>query len=248
VSDKEKDTSSTSGMSTSKATSPLLTFRAEKVVPGRMDEMERAYKARDFQAFGRLSMMDSNQFHATCMDTYPPIFYMTDVSKTIIRLCHVINDYYKSVKAAYTFDAGPNAVIYCLEADTEMIMAVMARYFPAPSKTSDYCSDPVFYDGCNGKAGDLIPAELLALLEKTGRVPMAGDVKYVFHTRAGPGPIKQPSDEMLLDPATGMPVAPKPHHKKLEIAPAPSSCCTLRNAVLVSVGLVAGLLINKLRN
>jgi len=35
---------------------------------------------------------DSNQFHATCLDTYPPIFYMNDVSKRIIGLVHAAND------------------------------------------------------------------------------------------------------------------------------------------------------------
>lgn len=115
VSDKEKDTSSTSGMETSRLTSPLLAHRAAEVVPNRLKQMEEAYLKRDFETFGKLTMQDSNQFHATCLDTYPPIFYMNDVSKTIIRLVHVINTHYQCVKAAYTFDAGPNAVIYCLE-------------------------------------------------------------------------------------------------------------------------------------
>lgn len=60
-------------------------------------------------------MQDSNQFHAICLDTYPPIFYMNDISKIIINLVHVINKHYGYIMAAYTFDAGPNAVIYTLE-------------------------------------------------------------------------------------------------------------------------------------
>ena len=63
---------------------------------------------------GKITMQDSNQFHATCLDTYPPIFYMNDISKAIIRLVHVLNDHCGRVVAAYTFDAGPNAVIYTL--------------------------------------------------------------------------------------------------------------------------------------
>lgn len=94
VSDKEKDTSSTSGMETSKATSPFLKYRAECIVDGRMATMEEAIRNRDFQTFGQLTMQDSNQFHSTCLDTYPPIFYMNDVSKTIIRLVHVINAHF----------------------------------------------------------------------------------------------------------------------------------------------------------
>lgn len=115
VSDKEKDTSSTSGMETSRLTSPLLQFRSASVVQPRLETIEAAYLAKDFETFGKITMQDSNQFHATCLDTYPPIFYMNDVSKAIIRLVHVVNAHFGSIKAAYTFDAGPNAVIYTLE-------------------------------------------------------------------------------------------------------------------------------------
>lgn len=115
VSDKEKDMSSTSGMETSRLTSLLLGYRAAEVVQKRLVEIEKAYLDRDFDTFGRITMQDSNQFHAVCLDTYPPIFYMNDTSKMIIRLVHVLNNVLGGVKAAYTFDAGPNAVIYTTE-------------------------------------------------------------------------------------------------------------------------------------
>jgi diphosphomevalonate decarboxylase len=102
-------------METSRLTSPLLQYRAASVVQGRLDAIETAYLAKDFETFGKITMQDSNQFHATCLDTYPPIFYLNDISRIIIRIVHVINEYYGSIKAAYTFDAGPNAVIYCLD-------------------------------------------------------------------------------------------------------------------------------------
>lgn len=76
-------------------------------------------------------MQDSNQFHAVCQDTYPPIFYMNDMSKSIIRLVHVINAFYGSIKAAYTFDAGPNAVIYCLDEVITCIFVHLAFLFIA---------------------------------------------------------------------------------------------------------------------
>jgi diphosphomevalonate decarboxylase len=115
VSDKQKDTSSTSGMQTSIETSLLLRFRADRVVDARLGEIENAYLNRDFETFGRITMQDSNQFHATCLDTYPPIFYMNDISRMIIRMVHIVNDFYGRVRLAYTFDAGPNAVVYCLD-------------------------------------------------------------------------------------------------------------------------------------
>ena len=38
-----------------------------------------------------LAEQDSNQFHAVCLDTYPPIFYLNDTSKKIIDICHKLN-------------------------------------------------------------------------------------------------------------------------------------------------------------
>jgi diphosphomevalonate decarboxylase len=102
-------------METSKATSQLLKYRAEAVVDPRLNAIETAFLNKDFETFGRITMQDSNQFHAVCLDTYPPVFYMNDISRSIIRLVHVINQYYGCIKAAYTFDAGPNAVIYTLD-------------------------------------------------------------------------------------------------------------------------------------
>lgn len=102
-------------METSRLTSPLLQFRAAEVVQPRLEAIEKAYLEKDFETFGKITMQDSNQFHATCLDTYPPIFYLNDISRLIIRLVHVINSYYGCIKAAYTFDAGPNAVIYTLD-------------------------------------------------------------------------------------------------------------------------------------
>jgi len=224
VSDKEKDTSSTSGMETSKTTSPLLGFRAANVVEPRLKSMEDAYLAKDFQKFGEITMQDSNQFHATCLDTYPPIFYMTDVSKTIIRLCHVINNHFGSIRAAYTFDAGPNAVIYCLEKDAPMVQAVMARHFPTAGDTNDYHSDPGFFESCVASPS-LVPPALQEALDKTGHTPKSGDVKYMFYTKPGPGPIKAADEDILLDPSTGMPVPPQPQHRKLVIKPQPSKGC-----------------------
>ena len=85
----KKKVSSTDGMQNSVATSPLLAHRAEHVVPERLSKIETAYLAKDFATFGDLTMADSNQFHATCLDSYPPIFYLNDVSRDVIRVVHV---------------------------------------------------------------------------------------------------------------------------------------------------------------
>eukprot|EP00968_Pinguiococcus_pyrenoidosus_P017389 scaffold1726_cov260-Pinguiococcus_pyrenoidosus.AAC.34 len=139
VSSAKKDTSSTAGMSTSVETSLLLSYRAAAVVEPRLEKIKEAYRARDFQSFGEITMQDSNQFHATCLDTYPPIFYMNDVSKSIIKIVHAFNSYHKAVKAAYTFDAGPNAVIYALDDDLIDMLACLLIFYPTTG--AGYVSD-----------------------------------------------------------------------------------------------------------
>lgn len=72
VSAEKKLMGSTAGMQTSVETSALLRFRAKALVPARMAEMARCIRERDFQAFGQLTMKDSNQFHATCLTPSRP--------------------------------------------------------------------------------------------------------------------------------------------------------------------------------
>ncbi|EED96672.1 mevalonate disphosphate decarboxylase-like protein, partial [Thalassiosira pseudonana CCMP1335] len=133
VSDAKKETSSTVGMETSVATSELLAHRAKEIVPKRMKIIEDAIQAKDFEAFGKVTMMDSNQFHATCLDTYPPIFYMNDVSRSVIQMVTRYNEWAGEIRAAYTFDAGPNAVLYTLDKYVVELLALVLKHYPAQS-------------------------------------------------------------------------------------------------------------------
>ena len=56
----KKAVSSTSGMQATVETSSLIQHRANTVVPLRMKQMEEAILHRDFQTFGRLTMLVSN--------------------------------------------------------------------------------------------------------------------------------------------------------------------------------------------
>ena len=187
VSDAKKETSSTDGMSTSVNTSELLAFRAREVVPERMKIIEKAIKAKDFDAFGKVTMMDSNQFHATCLDTYPPIFYMNDVSRSVVQMIHKYNEWAGEIRAAYTFDAGPNAVLYTLDKYVVELLALILKYYPARSNDSveDYVSSKSLAK--EALTFELDPS-LIAAVEKTCRVHEHGDVKMVYCTRGGPGP------------------------------------------------------------
>jgi diphosphomevalonate decarboxylase len=75
-----------------------MQHRADVVVPQRMKEIEAAILAKDFETFGRITIQDSNQFHAVCLDTYPPIFYLNDSSKFVINLLSRYNAHAGEIK------------------------------------------------------------------------------------------------------------------------------------------------------
>ena len=118
----KKSVSSTAGMQTTVATSALFATRAEKVVPMAMQDMESAIKEKDFERFAEVTMKESNSFHACCLDTSPPIFYLNDVSRAAIRCVENINEKAGKNVAAYTFDAGPNCVVYYLVENENAIL------------------------------------------------------------------------------------------------------------------------------
>lgn len=99
----KKKYSSTSGMKTSVQTSTLLKTRADSIVPQRIEEMTCAIKSKDFIKFAELTMKDSNQFHAICLDTYPPCFYLNDVSRAIIEFIHMYNKHKGSTEVNHLY-------------------------------------------------------------------------------------------------------------------------------------------------
>lgn len=138
----KKKVSSTSGMQQSVLTSELMKYRIAHVEE-RMKLMQQAIINRDFNQFAIETMKDSNQFHAICMDTYPPIFYLNDSSKKIISVVDAVNA--NGIRAAYTFDAGPNAVIYLLEKDVPYMMTLFIQAFMPTNKPESeiFIQDPM---------------------------------------------------------------------------------------------------------
>ncbi|XP_011370192.1 diphosphomevalonate decarboxylase [Pteropus medius] len=178
VNSEKKLISSTVGMQTSMETSPLLKFRAEALVPAHMAEMTHYIKERDFQGFGQLTMKESNQCHATCLDTFPPISYLNDISRRIIQLVHRFNTHYGETKVAYTFDAGPNAVIFTLDDTVAEFVAVVMHSFPLESNGDKFL-----------KGLPVRPAPLSDKLKAALSMdPTPGGIKYIIATQVGPGP------------------------------------------------------------
>lgn len=123
----KKKVPSTAGMQETVKTCPTIDERI-RIVPKRMEEMEKAIHEKDFSSFAKLTMLDSDHFHELCHTTNPPIYYMNDVSRNIVSL---VNEYNANgIKAAYTFDAGPNAVIYLPKANVVEFLSLVLFWFP----------------------------------------------------------------------------------------------------------------------
>jgi diphosphomevalonate decarboxylase len=180
VSAEKKGVSSTSGMQITVVTSELFQRRAEIIVPKHMTEMEEAIKAKDFEKFGKVTMMESNSFHSVCSDTFPPIFYLNDVSKAAIRVVEDINKKAGKIIAAYTFDAGPNAVIYYAEENTAAVAGVVKGAL----------------EGLDGWQSREIQAQDASSLDARAVQVLKDGVSRVILTQVGEGPIS--TKESLL--------------------------------------------------
>jgi diphosphomevalonate decarboxylase len=197
VSDDKKGTSSTAGMQRTVETSALIQHRIKHVVPERMRAISEAIKARDFHTFAQITMQDSNQFHAVALDTDPPIFYMNDVSRSIIALIVEYNrvsvEAGGKFKAAYTYDAGPNAVIYTPKENVKEIVSLIVRYFPQSHGFKDTF-------GLFGAAGVGEGGVVEGFNVNVAKKFEVGAVKSLIHTRVGDGPRVLGDEEALLGP------------------------------------------------
>ena len=173
----KKDVSSTAGMQTTVKTSTLFPTRANNVVPKRMKEMEAAIKERDFENFARITMRESNSFHATCLDTDPPIFYLNDVSRAAIRVVEGITTAAGETIAAYTFDAGPNAVIYYLAENKDSVAGTFKAVLGEK-------------DGWAGTLGEEVDVEKrIRDVDERALSVLSEGVSRVIMTAVGEGPI-----------------------------------------------------------
>ncbi|KAF7726471.1 diphosphomevalonate decarboxylase [Apophysomyces ossiformis] len=204
VSDAKKGTSSTEGMQHTIQTSPLFAERL-KHVPATMDAMKKAILEKDFQSFAELTMRDSNQFHAVCLDTYPPIFYQNDTSRGIMRLVHEYNKTAPDgrLKAAYTYDAGPNAVIYAPKENMSEIIQLIAHYFPG-ADPSTYFNDHYKVLDSTVQLGNKFKPNHVGFNENVIPVYPAGSVSRLLHTKVHDGPRTLSEAESLLN-ADGIP-------------------------------------------
>uniref|UniRef100_A0A914LNV2 Diphosphomevalonate decarboxylase n=1 Tax=Meloidogyne incognita TaxID=6306 RepID=A0A914LNV2_MELIC len=111
-SEERKKIGSTEAMQRSVLTSKLLQKRIEECVPERIENLKEAILNKNFPQFAEITMAESNQLHAICLDTYPPIIYLNSTSFALMEFVHDFNTFYSSPLIAYTFDAGPNCFLF----------------------------------------------------------------------------------------------------------------------------------------
>ncbi|CAI5718508.1 unnamed protein product [Peronospora destructor] len=176
VDDTHKDTSSTIGMQTTKATSPLLTYRAKHLVAGRMKTMEKAILERDFETLR----------HTHNAGQQP-----------VIRLVHRYNEQAGCVQAAYTFDAGPNAVVFVEEQHVQQLVSLVHHCFSTPSMMTIRSSIPI-----NRTPSDALLEQMQTNVESgtTFKLPhVPNSIKLMYISRVGGGTRVLLMDEALVD-------------------------------------------------
>ena len=127
----KKAVSSTDAMRRTRQTSTLFQARLSSINE-KIEKLIEAIKNKDFNTFAKVVMMESSQFHAICMDTYPPVIYLNEQSKHLIDLVHAYNQAggNEVVKVAYTFDAGPNPFCFVRQEHVDEFLRLLRYAYP----------------------------------------------------------------------------------------------------------------------
>lgn len=128
----KKAVSSTDAMQRTRETSTLFSARLA-TVDEKITKLIEAIRTKDFNTFAKIVMMDSSQFHAVCLDTYPPVIYLNEQSKHLIDLVHSYNQSStdETTKVAYTFDAGPNPFCFIREEHLKEFLTLLKHVYPS---------------------------------------------------------------------------------------------------------------------
>jgi len=202
--DRKKDSSSTDGMRLSTETSELLPHRVQIVEGRRLGQLESALARKDFNELGQIIMQDSNCFHAICLDTQPPLFYLNDKSKEIIRLVNEFNKYKGDrIRVAYSFDAGPNAFLFLLDEDlNEFLSLIRYMYFGGVNK-DEFIADKLMTKMSKAQKEKLVEEKHdFGHFEASFKNADTDLIKYIIHSKVGDDPkvvLGNDLDESLMD-------------------------------------------------
>ena len=106
-------------------TNPLHVSWAEYEESEVKEPLIYAVGKKNFPVLAKLMMRSSNHLYAMCLGTYPPIVYLNNKSMNIINAIHDMN--VEDPQAAYTFDAGPNPVIFTLRKYQKEVLNILGE-------------------------------------------------------------------------------------------------------------------------
>lgn len=72
-------------------TSRLFLEARAKIARERVPQFIQAFNCRDFDLLAELTMRESNELHALCLDTWPPAVYLNATSFAIMEFVHTLN-------------------------------------------------------------------------------------------------------------------------------------------------------------
>ncbi|KAL2539843.1 GHMP kinase family protein [Abeliophyllum distichum] len=142
----------------------------------------------------------------------PPIFYMNDTSHRIISCVEKWNRFEGTPQVAYTFDAGPNAVLIARNRKAAALLLQRLLFYFPPQSDTDLNSYVIGDKSILQDAGvhDMKDIEALdsppEIKESTPMQKYKGDVSYFICTRPGRGPVLlTDKTQALLNAETGLP-------------------------------------------
>jgi diphosphomevalonate decarboxylase len=126
---------------------------------------------------------------------------MNEISRRIITLIHKLNSTSGHIVAGYTFDAGPNAVIFCLEKNAAVILALLLSHFPLDESNTSTSSSSSSSSSSSTFSVSEAFIHLRTEAETNGIVEInklglqcdrdeqqSGLVRHIYYTSVGDGP------------------------------------------------------------
>ncbi|KAK2957418.1 putative Diphosphomevalonate decarboxylase [Blattamonas nauphoetae] len=177
VSSAAKSIGSTEGMQKT-ANDPSLRTLRETNVPPRLEKAKLSILSKDFASLAQITMDECTEFLHCCSTTIPPNGYLSPISTQIIQAVNDFNTINKNLLVFYTFDAGPNAILFTRTGD---LLSFLDYFLRKPitnsstKRTSVQTKDPI----CS------------KFIEEWHTGPGETDqeiIQTIIHTKVGEGP------------------------------------------------------------
>jgi diphosphomevalonate decarboxylase len=138
VSEVAKDTSSRSGMESTRCTSPYYAAwlsDAQTIYPQALQALEQ----KDLEALGHYIRLSFMRMFGTMLAADPPILYWQADSVGVLQMCANLRN--QGIWAYETMDAGPQVKIFCLEHQVDTICQALGHQFKHLSFLVDHVGE-----------------------------------------------------------------------------------------------------------